>query len=162
MFTNQTEAEEREHLRRTLTRIRTALQAIDHKISAARQDIIEAKKYVWSNLSQLDPAERAANRVDISLTIDHGEKAVEKQRRLRKLLDDPYFGRVDFVADDLAESGTYYIGGSILSVTKTASRMSFMIGVPRSPGCFMIFRSAGPVIPLPQETSRGNSGQEAV
>ncbi|WP_338125158.1 hypothetical protein [Paenibacillus dendritiformis] len=110
MITNKTEAEEREHLGRTLTWIRKALQAIDHKISAARQDIIEAKKYVWSNLSQLDPAERAANRVDISLTIDHGEKAVEKQRRLRKLLDAPYFGRVDFAADDAAESGTYYIG----------------------------------------------------
>lgn len=110
MITNSTEAEEREHLGRTLSQLRTALQAIEHKISAARQDIIEAKKYVWTNLSQLDPAERAANRVDISLTIDHGEKAVEKQRRLRKLLDAPYFGRVDFVADDSAEGEAYYIG----------------------------------------------------
>lgn len=110
MTVNQTEAEEKKYLGTMIARLQTAIQLLENKISSTRHEVIEAKKYVWDNMAGLDPAERAANRVDISLAIDHGEKAVDKQRRLRKLVEAPYFGRVDFVPGGCDEEDAYYIG----------------------------------------------------
>ncbi|RKP43936.1 helicase [Cohnella endophytica] len=110
MIVNQTEAEERQYLGTIVSRLKKAIRLLDNKISTTHHEVIEAKKYVWDNMAGLDPAERAANRVEISLTIDHGEKAVDKQKRLRKLVEAPYFGRVDFVPDGRAERDAYYIG----------------------------------------------------
>ncbi|MFW5435812.1 HelD family protein [Paenibacillus apiarius] len=107
---NGTEAEERQYLKVINTKLHQALAEMDDKISASYRDVIEAKKYIWENMTQLDPAERAANRVDVSLTIDVGEKAVAKRRRIQKLMQSPYFGRVDFIGDDETEEQAFYIG----------------------------------------------------
>ncbi|WP_019637766.1 HelD family protein [Paenibacillus fonticola] len=110
MTVNQTEAEERKYLSTMVSRLQKAIELLENKISTTRQEVIEAKKYVWDNMAGLDPAERAANRVEISLAIDHGEKAVDKRRKLRKLVEAPYFGRVDFVPDGHEKGDAYYIG----------------------------------------------------
>ncbi|TVY03061.1 HelD family protein [Cohnella terricola] len=110
MTVNQSEAEERKYLGSMVSRLQKAILLLENKISVTRHEVIEAKKYVWENMAGLDPAERAANRVEISLAIDHGEKAVDKLRRLRKLAEAPYFGRVDFVPDGRSKGDAYYIG----------------------------------------------------
>ncbi|GIO30401.1 helicase [Paenibacillus albilobatus] len=106
----ESEAAEREHLQDIVKKLRTALQAMEDKVSDSYRDIIEAKKYLWVNMAQLDPAERAANQVDISLSIDAGEKAAAKRQRIGKLVSSPYFGRVDFKAWDRPEADACYIG----------------------------------------------------
>ncbi|GIP58986.1 HelD family protein [Paenibacillus woosongensis] len=110
MTVNQTEAEERTYLSTMVSRLQKAIERLENQISTTRHEVIEAKKYVWDHVAGLDPAERAANRVDISLAIDHGEKAVDKQRKLRKLVEAPYFGRVDFIPEGHAKGDAYYIG----------------------------------------------------
>lgn len=110
MIVNQTEREEREYLANLMSRLREALRKIDTTIDSAQHEIIDAKKYLWENRSELDPAETAANKVDIMLRIDQGEKAVDKRRKLQKLVESPYFGRVDFVADGQSRSDSHYIG----------------------------------------------------
>lgn len=107
---NRTESEERAYLEATIVRIQRAAEQLDERIRAARNDIIESKKYVWENRAQLDPAERAANVVDIVSSIDRGESAVARRARLGKLAASPYFGRVDFMADGQDEACAYYIG----------------------------------------------------
>lgn len=107
---NRAEAEERKYLGNIVRRLQETIQHLENQISSTRHEVIEAKKYVWDHRDGLDPAERAANRVDISLAIEHGEKAVNKQKRLRKLVESPYFGRVDFIPDGRADGDTYYIG----------------------------------------------------
>ncbi|UUZ86365.1 hypothetical protein LJK88_25005 [Paenibacillus sp. P26] len=107
---NETESAERIYLDHIVKQLQQALKEMDDRISAAYKEVIDAKKYLWVNLSQLDPAERAANRVDIALTIDHGEKRIAMRRKLQKLVHSPYFGRVDFITDEQAEPDVYYIG----------------------------------------------------
>lgn len=107
---NQTETAERSYLEHIVKKLHQALEEADAQVSAAYKEVIEAKKYLWLNLSQLDPAERAANRVDIALSIDHGEKRIVLRRKLRKLIQSPYFGRVDFAEDEQPEPDVYYIG----------------------------------------------------
>ncbi|GLI08830.1 hypothetical protein YDYSG_48620 [Paenibacillus tyrfis] len=89
---NRTEAEERRYLEAIVGKLHQALKEMDDKVSSTYEAVIEAKKYLWDNAAALDPAERAANRVDVSLTIDLGEKAIAKRRRVQKLLQSPYFG----------------------------------------------------------------------
>ncbi|WP_174469024.1 HelD family protein [Paenibacillus graminis] len=110
MIVNRSETDEKVYLQEVVARLKYALEAIDGRISSARQEILEAKKYLWANSAQIDPAERAANKVEISLSIGHGEQAVVKRGRLRKLLQTPYFGRVDFQSDHHSEALTCYIG----------------------------------------------------
>ncbi|GGF79444.1 helicase [Paenibacillus albidus] len=110
MTVNRSEAEEKRYLEEVVSKLHQSLQNLESKISSTRDEIIESKRYVWTNTAELDPVERAANRMEISLTIDHGEKAVLKLNRIQKLIAAPYFGRVDFVADEQTEAETYYIG----------------------------------------------------
>ncbi|SFJ13476.1 DNA helicase-2 / ATP-dependent DNA helicase PcrA [Paenibacillus sp. UNC496MF] len=110
MALNETEAEERRHLAETLARLREALQETEARLDDARSGVLEAKRYVWANRDQLDPAERAANAVDISLAVDRGERDASKRERMRKQLASPYFGRVDFTPDGRTAAETYYIG----------------------------------------------------
>ncbi|WP_342774675.1 HelD family protein [Paenibacillus dokdonensis] len=107
---NESEAAERKHLDDIHGRLLMALREIEDKLSDSYKDIIEAKKYLWVNMAQLDAAEWAANRVDISLSIDTGEKTAAKRQRISKLVSTPYFGRVDFKAVDRLEVDAYYIG----------------------------------------------------
>ncbi|GGD79473.1 HelD family protein [Paenibacillus nasutitermitis] len=112
----ETEAQERLHLEEMVTRIRQALEELDERIRHAKDEIIGAKKYVWENRDQLDPAERAANVVDIWLSVEQGETSVMRQSRLQKLESSPYFGRVDFIADDQERAQAYYIGVTAFGV----------------------------------------------
>ncbi len=107
---NGTEAEERRYLEVIMAKLHQALKEMDDKISSTYEAVIEAKKYLWDNAALLDPAERAANRVDVSLTIDMGEKAIVKRRRVQKLLQSPYFGRVDFKEGQQTRPDSFYIG----------------------------------------------------
>lgn len=110
MTIHSTEAEERAYVKEVAAKLHHALRTIENQIDATRVEVIEAKTYVWTNRAGLDPAERAANRIDISLAIDQGERAVERHRRLQKLIRSPYFGRVDFMSTGGAEADAYYIG----------------------------------------------------
>ncbi|WP_410769727.1 HelD family protein [Fontibacillus sp. BL9] len=107
---NETEAEERAYLETLLGKVRQAIEQINEGISSSYREIIEAKKYVWENIGQLDPAERAANRIEIGWSIDAGEKSKDKLRKLYKLEQSPFFGRIDFRRDDESKPEPYYIG----------------------------------------------------
>lgn len=78
---NGKETEEREYLAHVQKELQRTLAELEGKVSDSYRDIIEAKKYLWVNMAQLDAAERAANRVDISLSIDAGEKTVARLQK---------------------------------------------------------------------------------
>ncbi|MFD0711506.1 HelD family protein [Paenibacillus sp. GCM10027626] len=110
MVLNYSETEERRYAQEVTAELQRALNALDERIASSYHEVIEAKKYIWENIAQLDPAERAAGRIDVSLSIDVGEKAVSDQRKVRKLLQSPYFGRIDFLVHGDKEPDVYYIG----------------------------------------------------
>lgn len=107
---NKSEAEERRYLEIILIELRKAFQDLDDKITDQAHEIREKKKYIWENLSQLDTAEKADNRIAINYGIAFGEKAILQRQKLSKLIDSPYFGRVDFIRDRENTENTFYIG----------------------------------------------------
>jgi Superfamily I DNA and RNA helicases len=107
---NQSEAEERRYLEIMLIKLRKAFQDMDDKITNYAHEIREKKKYIWENLSQFDSVEKADNRIAVNNTITFGEKAILQKQKLSKLINSPYFGRIDFIRDDENKENTYYIG----------------------------------------------------
>lgn len=107
---NQGKAEEQRYLESILNKLRKAFQDIDDKITNQAHEIREKKRYIWENLSQLDSVEKADNRIAVNNAITFGEKAIQQRQKLSKLIDSPYFGRVDFIRDGKNDENVFYIG----------------------------------------------------
>lgn len=104
-----TENEEKIHLLEVIQKLEQAYKEIDKQIEKTSNEIIETKKYIWNNIDQLDLAEKAANRMAVHDAIDFGEKANIKRIRLEKMIQSPYFGRIDFKSKGEKEE-EFYIG----------------------------------------------------
>lgn len=107
---NKTEQEEIQHLEKMLAKLRETYRAIEDRISGYAGEILETKQYIWENNAQLDLAEKAANRIAVHEAIYFAEKAVERKRKITKLLSSPYFGRIDFKESQETHETAYYIG----------------------------------------------------
>ena len=57
--------------------------------------IPEYKDYLWNN-KDIDPHEIRSMRESILNHFAIGESVIDKRRRLAKIVDIPYFGRIDF------------------------------------------------------------------
>ena len=70
----------------------------------------EYKDYLWSN-KDIDPHEIRSMRESILNHFALGENVIDKRRRLSKLLDIPYFGRIDFKENkENSKTTPIYIG----------------------------------------------------
>lgn len=107
---NKSEVEEKKYLEIILEKLREASQKLDQKMSDYSKVIQETKKYIWENLSQFDSVEKAANRLSVHQSVDSAEDAAAEQRMIFKLIDSPYFGRIDFARNDDSIEKSYYIG----------------------------------------------------
>ena len=107
---NPTEAEEKNYLSQVQAKLQAALEQIVRQVDSYSQEILEIKRYMYENRAQLDSAERAANRIAVSDGVMFGEQAVRERQRLQKLIQSPYFGRIDFREGKKAAEQVFYIG----------------------------------------------------
>lgn len=107
---NPKEADERGYLEEVQRKLKIALDQILGQIEQYATEILEIKRYLYENLAQFDAAEKAANRIAVSDNIIFGEKAVKEREQLKKLIESPYFGRIDFDEASEENSGAFYIG----------------------------------------------------
>jgi len=70
----------------------------------------EFLKYLWEHQSDFDGAEERFNLRRADQMADAGEQAEQQLRRIFKMLDSPYFARIDFRAQDEEEVMKIYIG----------------------------------------------------
>ncbi len=107
---NKSETEEKKYLEVILTKLREASQGLDEKMSDYSKVIQETKKYIWENISQFDSVEKTANRLSVHQSVDSAEEAAAEQRQIFKLINSPYFGRIDFIRNDDLVEKSFYIG----------------------------------------------------
>jgi len=110
MVLNETEQQEREYLRQVTDAVKEAISAADVSVTGHVETLKEQKDYLWSN-KDLDPQEIRSMRESILNHFALGENVIARRKRLGRLLDNPYFGRIDF-RDDRPGSETepLYIG----------------------------------------------------
>lgn len=107
---NPKESDEREYLKKVLEKLYDAFGSIEQKISDYSKKILEIKRYMYENQSQLDLAEKAANRIETHYNVSFGEDAIKEREKLRKLIQSPYFGRIDYTNTGEAKEQVVYIG----------------------------------------------------
>lgn len=95
MAFNQTETQEKAYLQQVINIINDAINTAGTSIKDHVDTLKEYKEYLWSN-KDIDPHEIRSMRESILNHFASGENVIDKRHRLSKILDIPYFGRIDF------------------------------------------------------------------
>lgn len=110
MIFNQTEKQEKEYLQQVITTIHDTINTTSTSVKEHIDTLQEYKDYLWSN-KDIDPHEIRSMRESILNHYALGENVIDKRRRLSKILDIPYFGRIDFQEKkDKSQVSPIYIG----------------------------------------------------
>ncbi len=102
---------EEKYLSHVLERIREAIAGANTTVRERVQTLDEQKRYIWEN-KDLDPQEIRSARENMLNIHAIGEGAIARRERLGRMLDTPYFGRIDFREAEAGacEPGPVYIG----------------------------------------------------
>ena len=100
--------QEEEYLKKTLAVIKELIENDDNSIKDRMAEIQEMKKYLWDNNAMLDDAEIASGMYNVNCDVSYTNENIKKLMKLKKSLENPYFGRVDFESDGFSEP--IYIG----------------------------------------------------
>lgn len=95
MIFNETEEQEKAYLQQVLNIINDTINSTDKSVKEHIDTLQEYKDYLWSN-KDIDPHEIRSMRESILNHFARGENVIDKRNRLSKILDIPYFGRIDF------------------------------------------------------------------
>lgn len=105
---NGTEQEERIYLEEIKERLSLALHRTASRVREFSEELRQNKQYIYENQHGLDEADMVAADQSINRMVNTGEGAVERRRKLMKLVSSPYFGRIDFKsAKDSVETPVY-------------------------------------------------------
>lgn len=110
MIFNRTEKQEKEYLKQVISIINATINSTDKSVKEHVDTLQEYKDYLWSN-KDIDPHEIRSMRESILHHFARGENVIDKRNRLSKIVDIPYFGRIDFKErKDGSQSLPVYIG----------------------------------------------------
>jgi DNA helicase II / ATP-dependent DNA helicase PcrA len=106
---NATEQEEREYLEEIKEKLSLAIIRVDDAIKGFSREFREKNQYMHEHRSGMDEADIVAAGQSINRMTFTGEAASARKRKLIKLGQSPYFGRIDFLTDG-NENSLVYIG----------------------------------------------------
>ncbi len=112
---NPTEAEERRYLESIKSRIAAELEALGKRVHARHTEMVELQTYLQENRSDMDHVEKASARQSIDMMASLVEHGTLQKRRLSKLMNSPYFGRIDITTAHDGKPRPTYIGIHSLS-----------------------------------------------
>ncbi len=102
--------DEAKHLAEISQKLNQSLEKANTNIQRKDEEYREAKRYMVENRGEIDPHEMFQNELQLK-QIDHqGALSVEIRDKLAKLMDSPYFARIDFRLDAKGEPDVFYIG----------------------------------------------------
>ncbi|WP_219632405.1 hypothetical protein [Haloechinothrix aidingensis] len=104
------EERERRHLADTVRLLEAERERLTGEIDSSARDIQERKEHLWTNLRDMDFAEKANYRGAVDMSVRLTEHAAMLRKRIERLLESPYFGRVDFHAAGEQDATAHYIG----------------------------------------------------
>ena len=99
-------------LNKVTEKIRTRLTEVDASIEAGQKDIQSMNEYYWENYTEMDEYgyENYDNQQALLHQVNDNQEKQKMRHRLRKMLESPFFGRVDFIYDGEEEPEIFYIG----------------------------------------------------
>lgn len=93
-------------------KIRQQIRVLDESITQGEREIEGMHEYYWQNYTEMDQYgyENFDNQQALLGQVNANQAMLARKSRLKKMLDSPYFGRVDFCYDGDDEAETFYIG----------------------------------------------------
>jgi DNA helicase-2/ATP-dependent DNA helicase PcrA len=107
---NATEQDEREYLEVIKEKLLLAIRRVDGSVKQFSEELSQNKEYIHEHQSGMDDADMVAAEQSINRMAFTGESVVARKRKLMKLGQSPYFGRIDFVQGSDRERTPIYIG----------------------------------------------------
>lgn len=103
-------SEEKMYLKMILGKLGDSLIELDESVSKYENEYKESMKYLWQNRSGMDKMEILSNEKSVSQIVNAGELMFKRKVIIEKLMDSPYFARIDFKYEDDEEAQPFYIG----------------------------------------------------
>lgn len=102
----------REYLSYVLECLNRRLAEVQEALDAGAKEIEDMHDYYWENYTEMDQYgyEEFDNRQALLQQVNANEEQRLLRRRFRKMLDSPFFGRVDFTFEGDEEPEEFYIG----------------------------------------------------
>ena len=102
----------REYLAHVTGTLRHRITQLDDSIEAGQKEIEGMHEYYWENYTEMDQYgyENFDNQQALLHEINASNEKIELRRRFRKMMDSPFFGRVDFCYEGEDEPEIFYIG----------------------------------------------------
>jgi DNA helicase-2/ATP-dependent DNA helicase PcrA len=104
---NATEQQERAYLEEIKEKLALAIRRGDDAVKQFSAELRQKKQYIHEHQSSMDDADMVAADQSINRMAFTGEAAVARKRRLLKLSQSPYFGRLDFTPLGKARAAVY-------------------------------------------------------
>lgn len=125
--------QEKKQLDKTIKLIRSKISSLGQELYDRDDKILEFKKFIWDNRSDLDPTElknmMSSNDLEVNLMMNKGEYL----QKLFRIQNNPYFGRIIF--NDGKQTDDIYIGITHLLDDKN----NYYIHDWRSPICNLFY-----------------------
>ncbi|MDO5590396.1 MAG: AAA family ATPase [Lachnospiraceae bacterium] len=95
-----------------IKKLHEKMDALKKDLSAGEDEIRQMHDYYWENYTEMDQYgyEDYDNQQALLGQVKANQEKLRMQQRIAKLMDAPFFGRVDFVYDGEDEPEVFYIG----------------------------------------------------
>lgn len=103
---------ENEYLEYVISKLNEAIEKSDIKLIENTKEINKMHDYYWENYNEFDEFgyEDFANRQMLETEVNSKADEMLKNKKYKKMLSSPYFGRIDFIYDGEDEAESFYIG----------------------------------------------------
>ena len=93
-------------------KLKTRILEIEETIKDVQKDIAGMNEYYWENYTEMDQYgyENFDNQQALLQQVGANQENLKYRQRLRKMLDSPFFGSVEFVYEDEEEPEEFFIG----------------------------------------------------
>lgn len=95
-----------------LEKLHKKMDELKEDLTAGEQEIRQMHDYYWENYTEMDQYgyEDYDNQQALLHQVNANQEKLRMQQRIARLMDAPFFGRVDFIYDGEDESEPFYIG----------------------------------------------------
>lgn len=104
--------EEIKYLNNIIEKLDHRLAEVKASLSDGQQEIQNMQEYYWENYAEMDEYgyEEFDNQQALLQQVNANQEKLVMKQRLERMIQAPYFGRVDFLYDGDDEPETFYIG----------------------------------------------------
>ncbi|MDU5106457.1 MULTISPECIES: HelD family protein [unclassified Clostridium] len=102
--------DDKEYLISLLKKLNNYFDELKMKVKKYENEFKESMKYLWENKSDMDGKEIFSNEKSISQIVTYGEAFEKQKNKIERMIDSPFFARIDFYDKEFNEEEEFYIG----------------------------------------------------